>query len=273
MLEMPEVQFVELSNGQKLAWREWGTGSPLIMLHGWSMSSIVFAEVAEALAGDFRLLCPDLPGHGQSDPSSSSDFRSFANAISEWASKIDVGSVDLLGWSLGGQVAMQIAADHLLLLRKLLLIATTPRFCQADNWSNGLLETQVRALDRNMGRAYEKTLGDFFVLQFVGEQMSKERYRKILQFAVRSGRLPEPDVARAALQALGNGDQRELLKKIHQPVLVMHGELDQIIPLAAGEYLCQQLPNAQFSRIPGVGHAPFFSSLKLCVEQWRNFLQ
>lgn len=272
MDKLPRLQSLELLTGQRLTWRESGSGRPLILLHGWSMSSVVFTEVAEKLATDYRVLCPDLPGHGGSASLPWCDLPGISRAISEWANMIDAGGAALLGWSLGGQIAIQLAVEKQLTIEKLLLVATTPKFCISADWPHGLPVAQVRALERNMGRAYEKTLGDFFNLQFVGEQMPKERYRQILQFAVRNGSLPEPEMARAALNVLESADLRSYLKDIRLPIMVMHGALDQIIPDAAGQYLADQLSDAQFSCLSGVGHAPFFSCPELCVEQWRNFL-
>lgn len=273
MLELPQVQFCQLPNGRKLAWRQWGQGKPLIMLHGWSMSSVVFSEVARLLAGDFCVLCPDLPGHGQSEALVGSSLICFAESIEQWSELLDIKSTVLLGWSLGGQLALQLAANKQLRISKLLLVATTPRFCQTDGWLHGLPVTQVRALDRNLGRAYEKTMGDFFNLQFAGETLPKERYRQILKFAVRCGQLPQPDIARETLRELSQADLRPLLVDIEQPTLIIHGELDQIIPVTAGDYLTQSLPKAQFFPLPKVGHAPFFSNPEECVSRCQEFLQ
>lgn len=273
MLELPAVQFCELSGDRKLAWREWGAGEPLVMLHGWSMSSVVFREVAQLLAKDFWVICPDLPGHGKSDALSECCLSGLAESVVQWADQLGLQSPDLLGWSLGGQVALQIAADRRLPVSKLLLVATTPRFCQSDNWTYGLPKTQVRALDRNLGRAYEKTMGDFFNLQFVDEDISRERYRQIISFAVRSGQLPKPEIARETLLVLNDVDLRQRLADVKQSTLIMHGELDQVIPLAAGEYLATHLPQAELYRLSKVGHAPIFSCPEECVSQWRKFLQ
>jgi pimeloyl-[acyl-carrier protein] methyl ester esterase len=271
--DLPEVQFCRLPTGQKLAWREWGAGKPLIMLHGWSMSSVVFSEVAPTLAAHFRVLCPDLPGHGNSDPLVESRLQGFAEAITQWAEQLELPKAVLLGWSLGGQVALKIAAERHLQLQKLLLISTTPRFCQSENWQHGLPETQVKALERNLGRAYEKTMGDFFNLQFADGEVTQERYRQILAFAVRPGRLPEPELARDSLRVLGAVDLRGVLADIVLPTLVMHGERDQIIPPGAGEFLAARLPETQFCSLPSVGHAPFFSRQKETVRQWLKFLK
>ncbi len=273
MPELPSLQLCDLPSGQKMAWREWGAGTPLIMLHGWSMSSVVFSEVAPLFAGHYRVLCPDLPGHGQSEPLAEYQLSSFATAIEVWAAQVAAESTALLGWSLGGQVALQMAAAGSLEIDKLLLIATTPRFCQSEDWPYGLPVTQLRALDRNLGRAYEKTLGDFFNQQFAADELTKERYRQILGFAVRPGQLPQADQARKALTVLGQEDLRQLLSEVRQPALVMHGALDQIIPLGAGEYLAAELPNARLCRLSDVGHAPFFSQPREAVKQCLSFLQ
>ncbi|HEY5672569.1 MAG TPA: alpha/beta fold hydrolase [Malonomonas sp.] len=273
MSELPQLQTCQLAPGRKLAWREWGSGPPLIMLHGWSMSSAVFAEVAPPLGRHFRVLCPDLPGHGGSDPALATSLRAFAEMLSTWSHLLKLAPAALLGWSLGGQVALQMATERNLQLRKLLLVATTPRFCQTDGWTHALPATQIKALDRNLGRAFEKTMGDFFNLQFAGEDLPKERYRQILQFAVRTSQLPDIDFCRKVLQVLGTSDQRQQLATLDLPTQVVHGERDQIIPSGAGCFLAEQIPGATLELLPGVGHAPFFSRPDDCVARWFDFLQ
>lgn len=273
MSQSPPLQWFSLTDGRQFAWREWGTGDPLVMLHGWSMSSLVFAEVAEPLAAHFRVLCPDLPGHGGSASASETSLSAFAKILAEWASALKLPPVNLLGWSLGGQVAMQVAAEKSLPLRHLLLVASTPRFCQTVGWTHALPATQIKALDRNLARAYEKTMGDFFRLQFSGEIMAKDRYRQILQFAVRSSTLPDPDAARQLLQVLANSDQRYLLPGIDVPTQVLHGEIDQIIPPAAGRFLAEMIADATFESFAAVGHAPFFSRPADCVRCWLDYLR
>ncbi len=273
MSQLPELQSCQLAAGQKLAWREWGSGAPFIMLHGWSMSSAVFSELAPRLGRYFRVLCPDLPGHGSSEPAAETSLSGFAAALSDWSRLLKLSPAVLLGWSLGGQVALQLALDKAIPLQQLLLVATTPRFCQTIGWTHALPATQIKALDRNLGRAFEKTMGEFFNLQFAGEELSKERHRQILQFAVRPAQLPDSDFSRQVLQVLGHSDQRQFLPRLNLPTQILHGELDQIIPVAAGRYLAEQIPGATFELIPGVGHAPFFSRPDLCVDRWLDFLQ
>ncbi len=270
---MVELHRLQLDSGPAVCWREWGAGQPLIMLHGWSMSSAVFSEVAPLLADRYRILCPDLPAHGESEPLSECTLAAFGEAIARWAEQLNLDAPALLGWSLGGQVAQLLASQQRLPLSRLLLISTTPRFCQGPDWAHGLPQTQLRALERNLGRAYEKTLGEFFNLQFSAAELSPERYREILKFAVRSSRLPNSADSRRALQILGAEDLRTCLPAIKVPTLVMHGRSDQIIPVAAGEYLADRIADSQREFLSDVGHAPFFSRPKDCVTRWREFLQ
>jgi pimeloyl-[acyl-carrier protein] methyl ester esterase len=197
-----------LADGRKISWREAGSGPAVVLLHGWSMSSAVFAEVIEELSGDFHLLAPDLRGHGASDTGTGYGLADFAADLAEWIQVLDLREFALVGWSLGGQVALELCPALRERLRRLILVGTTPRFTAAADWTAGLPELQVRAMARDLKRNYLKTMGDFFALQFAGEELPHERYRRIADFAVRDGRLPEPEVALAALETLRLGDQR-----------------------------------------------------------------
>ena len=269
----PELLFHRLPDGRRLAWRQEGQGPPLVMLHGWSMSGTVFREVAAILADDFLVLCPDLSGHGWSNSDESYSLVSLAEDLSDWLHGLGLQRTSLLGWSLGGQVAMQIAGQAKHQIDQLLLISTTPCFSQKQGWPHGLPQTQVRTMSRQLKRAYLKTLGEFFDLQFVGESLPATRRREILEFAARASRLPEVNDCIATLDILSSQDLRPTVRDLDCPVLVMHGTSDRIIPCEAGRYLALEIPGAQLRLLEGVGHAPFMSRPTECAELWRNFLK
>jgi len=262
-----------LADGRHLSWRESGSGPPLLLLHGWSMSSAVFSEVIDLLRADFRVLAPDLCGHGASEGGAGYAFADFAADLQEWIEHLDLVGAALIGWSLGGQVALALFAAVRERLRRLVLVGTTPRFASAADWTAGLPEVQVRAMARDLRRDYLRTMSDFFNRQFVEGEISRERFRAIAAFAVRGRTLPPPEVALAALESLRCGDQRRLLAGIDRPVLVMHGALDPITLPAAATYLAETLPEAELELLPGVGHAPFLSRPQQVCESWREFLR
>lgn len=259
------------ADGRQLRWREVGKGRPLVLLHGWAMSAAVFTEVAALLSADFRLLIPDLPGHGNSSPCPKNDLAAIAADLECWIAATTEEPVSLVGWSLGGMLSLELARHNRLPVDRLVLVGTTPRFTSSEDWSYGLPRVQVRALARNLERRFESTLGDFFTLAFAGEAIAKERLRTIRTFAVRQSPLPDRDAALALLDMLADQDQRALLEEIHQPALVLHGDLDQIAPIVAGRTLAERLPKGSLNELRGVGHGPFLSRPQEVVARILGF--
>lgn len=269
-----EVQSHTLTfpDGRTLFWREAGRGRPLIMLHGWAMSSAVFSEAMASFSDSFRVLVPDLRGHGNSTAAAGYALDDFADDLAFWVESLKLESVALLGWSLGGQVAIALYPRLRPCIDRLLFINSTPRFSTSADWAAGLPDGQIRAMVRDLRKNYLLTMNNFFTLQFAGENIAPERHRQIVGFAVRAGRLPDPDVALSALETLRCADQREQLSVIDVPVLVMHGELDRIVPPAAGRYLSAHLARVESSFFPDLGHAPFLSRPDAIFSVWRTFL-
>lgn len=262
-----------LADGRTLAYREAGCGRPIILLHGWSMSSVVFAEALKRLGTVGRILAPDLRGHGHSDAGRGYDFADLAEDLCEWIEGLGLNGAAVLGWSMGGQVAMALYPRVRNCVERLILIGTTPRFSAGEGWNCGLPDVQVKAMARNLKRNYLRTMSDFFALQFGDGEVSKERYRQILEFAVRSGKLPEPEVALASLETLRSADQRPLLGAIDCPVLVIHGGRDAITLPGAGRYLADRLPEGRLVAFPEAGHAPFLSRPDQCYGVCEEFLR
>jgi pimeloyl-[acyl-carrier protein] methyl ester esterase len=235
------------------------------------MSAAVFSELASLLSSDFRLLIPDLPGHGGSAPARQNDLAGIATELYRWLETIVITPLILAGWSLGGMLALELARQNKSPVERLVLIGTTPRFTLNNDWAFGLPSTQVRALTRNLERRFETTLADFFTLAFTGENISRDRLRTIRNFAVKQSPLPDHAAALGLLNLLSVQDQREALSEIHQPALVLHGTLDQITPVAAGRYLAEKLPRGAFSGFAGVGHSPFLSQPQDTATKIREF--
>lgn len=262
-----------LPDGRRLAYRRLGAGPPLILLHGWAMSSAVFSEVAERLAPDFSLFIPDLPGHGASDPAPHYTLSSLLADLEVWRQQLRIAACSVLGWSLGGQLALQWVLQYPEHVQRLLLVATTPKFVAAPDWDGGLPSGQVRAMERQLKRNFAAAMSDFFSRMFTGENLSRERYRQIIRFAVRDSRLPAATDVLACLDILRDVDLRMQLPTLQLPALVHFGALDEITPPAAGHALAAALSAVEKVCWDGVGHAPFLTNPEASVELWKGFLQ
>lgn len=264
------VRQFTLADGRTLAWRERGSGPPLVLLHGWSLSGLAFSELAGYLES-YRLLLPDLPGHGGSSPSPAPSLTALADDLAAWLAAEVAAPVLLGGWSLGGMVAMELTARPVFPVERLLLIGTTPRFTANDDWPFGLPATQVRALERNLERRFAMTLAEFFALTFTPGEVDDSRLRAIRAFAVHPADLPDPASAAALLALLQSHDQRHLSATITCPALVVHGTEDRIVPVGAGRALAASLPQGRLCEFAVTGHAPHWTRPLETAQLIREF--
>jgi pimeloyl-[acyl-carrier protein] methyl ester esterase len=115
-----------------------GQGPDLVLLHGWGLNLRVWDGLAGQLEKRFRLIAMDLPGHGRSE------WNPNARTPAEqaWRVHATLASVSerysLLGWSLGGQIALDLAAAMPGQVERLALVATTPRFAASADWPYGM---------------------------------------------------------------------------------------------------------------------------------------
>lgn len=257
-----------LADGRTLAYRDLGDGPPLVLLHGWGMAGSAFAPLAALLADRYRLLIPDLSGHGGSTPGEGYGLDDFGDDLVEWSRGLALQRINLLGWSLGGMVALRLTRRALLPINRLVLVATTPRFVTGDDWAHGQPEGQVRILSRNAGRDLAATRAQFFASLFTAEELAAAE----LAACAAAVPLPQREAALGGLETLRSVDLRTELAAVRQPTLVLHGSADPIIPVAAGRFLATSLAERQLVELPGLGHAPFLSQPHRCAAPIRDFL-
>ncbi len=164
----------------------------------------------------------------------------------------------VLGWSLGGMVALELARRHARQVGALVLIATSPRFVAGAGWEHGMRDDVLDGFARGLARDYRGTVRNFLALQTLGDENAAQALRALRS---RLGTHGEPD-ARALAAGLGilrAVDLRDDLSRIAQPALVIAGERDRLTPPQAGRELAMGLPAARFHLIERAGHAPFLS--------------
>lgn len=256
-----------------------GSGTPLVLLHGWGMHGGVWTDAARRLAEEFCVHVVDLPGHGfshgkreggaDSPPFPLSPFT-LDSIVNELSARFDQ-PLNLCGWSLGGQVALHWAAAEPQKVRHLILVASTPCFAERDDWGHGMPRNILQQFAADLERDHAATLRRFLGLQIRGGEGERELLAKL---RARLSDRGEPDLValRGGLDILRDADLRGILAKIVQPTLVIAGERDKLTPPQASHYLAQAMPGARLAEIPGAAHAPFLSHPEVFLEQVKNFL-
>jgi len=231
-----------------------GHGPELVLLHGWGLHSGVWARLRPALGSGFRVTCIDLPGHGRSAaPPAGFGLASVAEAI---ATAAPPGAA-WLGWSLGGQVALAAALAGAA-IRRLVLVATTPRFVTAPDWPCGMDATTLAGFAASLANDHRKTVRDFLTLQLRGDRHAATLLAELRRTLDEHGD-PEPGALRAGLDILSGTDLRDRLAAVRQPVLVIAGERDRLTPAEAGRRLAAGVADGRFLALPGAAHAPFLT--------------
>ena len=234
-----------------------GIGFPLVLLHGWAMHGGLFAPILPTLASEHRVHVADLPGHGHSAPPASATLDAVVAAV-DAAFAHERAPFDVLGWSLGGAVAMRWAMLHPDRIRRLVLVATTPSFVARDGWPNAMQDETLRKFGDELRVAYRLTLQRFLTLQTQGSEGGRATLAALRHQLFARGE-PAPAVIEQSLALLRGIDLRADIPTIRSPALVVSGDRDTLAPREAGAWLARTLPNATYTEIAGAAHVPFLS--------------
>jgi pimeloyl-ACP methyl ester esterase len=267
------MPFIETSPGVNIYYEKMGTGRPLVMLHGWAGSGRLW-RFQQELADSFRLVIPDLRGHGLSiAPPEGFRVEDLVSDIVTLFERLALTDATLLGWSLGSQVALAAFPFLRERLSGLVLVGATARFTAKDGYPNGLPANDIRGIGLRLQRNYERTMGEFFRSMFAEGELTPDQEERISREILADGRLPAPKAAHAALDILASTDLRERLRSIDCPVLIIHGSADAVCPPGAARFLAQRLPHARLVELAGSGHAPPLSRPDQFNALLREFLQ
>jgi pimeloyl-ACP methyl ester carboxylesterase len=239
---------------------EAGTGDPVVAIHGLGATKASFLASVAALAPDFRVIAIDLPGFGDSDKpiGAAYDARFFANAVVELLDALELDSANLLGNSLGGRVALEVALREPERARRLALLAPSLAWLRNRPWAPalrlvrpelGLLPHAPRpVVERIIERAMPEAANgwaaagiDEFLRSF-----TTSRGRAAFYAAARQIDLEEPE---------GVDGFWPRLKQLEVPSLFIWGKRDGLVPLAFARHVTEAVPAAEHLEL-NCGHVP-----------------
>ncbi|HEX7030038.1 MAG TPA: pimeloyl-ACP methyl ester esterase BioH [Gammaproteobacteria bacterium] len=245
-----------------------GAGPDLVMLHGWALHCGLFDGIAGALAKTFRVHCIDLPGHGHN-----AHIELPANIDAAAGLVLDAAPRDAhwLGWSFGGTVALAAASLVPERVRKLLLVASTPRFTVSGDWPHAVAEANLNRMAADLETDFRRTVDNFLALQVLGDERAVTLLRDLREKVFAHG---EPAAASLAsgLRILHDTDLRSRLSGIRAPLLAIMGGRDRLTPAAAGEALADSVPGGRCVTIAKAAHMPFVSHREEFLELTETFL-
>ncbi len=260
--------------GERLWYEDAGNGLPVILLHGWCMSSAVWKYQYGVPELPCRLLAPDLRGHGRSRGCSGDvDFNHCAADLVDLCEQLDLTGVVLVGWSMGAQVVLQAYGALEKRLAGLVLVSATPRFTAAADFSFGLLNSEAQGMKLKVQRHLQRALSGFHTRLFAEGELEAQSPVGEIAALLTGIPLPEMEAVLGGLDSLIAADMRCLLGDITVPVLIIHGDKDRICLPDASAFLNEKIHNSIRLTFAATGHVPFMTQHQQFNRELDGFIR
>jgi pimeloyl-ACP methyl ester carboxylesterase len=266
--------WLQTTDGVRLWLDVRGTGRPVILIHGWTMSGLFWRRQAE-LADRFQVVTPDLRGHGrsQSTPRGHTVPR-YAMDVREVITGLGLREAALIGWSMGGSVVLeywkQFGGDRLAALG---LVETGPYPMSSASWNTH----KCRGGDEEaLHRDLEAMRGDRkgFARRFVDAMfLSGEAPDHALRWMAAEQLKAPTDTATAIYEDYVRRDYTPMLPTVSVPALAVYGRSRHMcFGPSTGRYVAATLPDSSFAILDKSGHLPFYEQPEVFNETVTRFL-
>ena len=259
-----------LLNGINIAHEVLGSGPPLLLIMGYRLNSRAWpSDFIDALAERFTLILFDNRGTGQSDkPSSGYALSNLAKDVCGLLDHLEIPRSHVLGYSMGGAVAQELACRHPERIQRLVLCATLsggPRSVYAGPAVIAVMRELVGLTPHESARRIATVTYAPAYLERNRERIERQMLREIAD--------PTPlHAADLQFQAFVDFDASDALAGIRAPTLVMTGDQDRLIPPDNSRLLAELIPNARLVILPGLAHRAIWEATESCVSLVATFL-
>jgi len=273
----PPTQFIE-TKLETYAYRRFGGGAapPLICLQHFTGTLDNWdPAVTDPLARDREVILFESAGVGRSTGEVPTTIRGMAAHLLAFAEALGLTPVDLLGFSLGGMVAQEVALIRPSLVRRMLLVGTAP---EGGEDIMHLEKPELRRVLEDPNLTGLEILVKLFFAPSESSQAAGQAFaNRLAERTDDREPLSGPKVAQAQMAAFRawekvEGERFEALGRITQPCLVVNGFLDSMIPVRNSYMLAEHLPNAMLLAYPDSGHGSLFQFHESFVRQATLFL-
>ena len=251
-----------------LYWHTCGEGArDLVLLHGWGLNVEVWQSIVPRLSPHFRLHLVDLPGYGRS---ARPDALSLTQMAQQLLPHLPPRAL-LLGWSLGGLVASELALCAPQQVAGLISVASSPCFTARDGWP-GIKPETLETFRTQLNSDFQRTVERFLALQTLGTDSARQDARRLKE-VVLAQPMPPVEVLDGGLAILREVDLRDRLPQIDAPFLRLYGALDGLVPRRIAALLDEALPASTSVVMDKAAHAPFISHPDLFCQHILDFSQ
>ena len=253
-------EIITVKDGTQIYYKDWGSGQPIVFHHGWPLSADDWdAQMLFFLAQGYRVIAHDRRGHGRSSQTvDGNEMDTYAADVAELAAKLNLRNAIHVGHSTGGgEVARYVAKHGAGRVAKAVLIGAVPPIMVKSDKNPGGTSIEVfdglrSALLANRAQFFlDLPTGPFYGFNRPGAKVSQGVIENWWRQGMMGGAKAHYDCIKAFSETDFTGD----LKAIEVPVLIQHGDDDQIVPIADSALLSAKLvKNGTLKVYPGLPH-------------------
>jgi len=237
----------------------------LVLLHGWGMSSSVWRGWLPLLRRRCNVTLLDLPGFG------SSPFQAglgLDDLLDQLAEHVPVDAA-LLGWSLGGALALAFTGRHPRHCAAVMTIASNPCFVARADWPTAMPEPVFREFQASVAQAPQVALQRFCALQARGADGERTLLKGLRESASTAA---QPEALLWGLDLLNSVDARAALRDCPLPAVHLFGAADALVPAALAPAVAELAPQHTVALLDGASHLPFITQDELCWQHLDRLL-
>ena len=251
---------LQLNGGGTLEFDDQGSGPAMVFLHGWSLGKEAFAKQRRELSDRYRVVIPDMRGHGNSKQFADGDgIDTLAGDLEQLLVELDLRDVILVGWSMGALVAWQtVTGPQRGRIRGIVTIDMVPRVLNGDGWRHGLRAgTHLYDVDIDLSKMRDdwRSFTRAYVPMVFASGMATER-RELIDQMLELVRDNDLESMTNLWHALVHADFVETVQALDVPTLITYGAHSQIYTEAAAIWMDRHIPKSERVCFAESGHAP-----------------
>lgn len=250
---------ITVKDGTEIYYKDWGTGQPIVFHHGWPLSSDDWdAQMMFFLEQGFRVIAHDRRGHGRSSQTATGhDMDTYAADVAELTAALDLKDAIHVGHSTGGGEVIRYVAKYGKgrVAKAVLVSAVTPIMAQTESNPEGIPLSVFDEIRQGTATQRPQYFKDFTTAFYGYNREGAKVSEGIKENWWRQGMMGGIKAHYDCIKAFSETDFTEDLKSVDVPVLVMHGEDDQIVPIAlTGEKAVKLVKDGKLISYPGFPH-------------------
>lgn len=250
---------ITVKDGTEIYYKDWGTGQPIVFHHGWPLSGDDWdAQMMFFLNNGFRVIAHDRRGHGRSTQTANGhDMDTYAADVAELTTALDLKDAIHIGHSTGGGEVIRYVAKHGKgrVAKAVLISAVTPIMVKSDSNPDGVPMAIFDDIRNNTATQRQQFFQDFTIPFYGYNREGAKGSQGVRDNWWRQGMMGAIKAHYDCIKVFSETDFNEDLKSVEVPVLVMHGEDDQIVPFElTGARAVKLLKNGTLISYPGFPH-------------------